>query len=475
MVCYMNMIAGVNNTVASVQSVAESEAMRIGEEFTGLCGHLNVLHARMVMLVAEALVSEAWAGWGLRSPEHWLCWQTGVSPSRAQRIVSIARRVDDLPVTMAAFAKGVLSIDQVAVIAAHARAFNDAEACELARSASVAQLSAVLSRYRFADGSRGYAPKPAVTPEQSTSGYAAEDTASTTADSASDDDAAANPASPAPTDTAPDPKMAARETAAAEPGWLSHGYNDDGRYSMHLNAPADLGAVIEAALAEAHDRLFRERDGDVTWLDALADVCARSLAAIASPSRSDLYRIYVHLDTEGAWLNTGPALPKTLIDKILCDGYVRPLWHSAGTPINVGDSTRVIPINTRRVVKDRDRVCRFPGCHNTHRLELHHIIGWHSDHGPTNTSNLIALCPKHHAMRHQSMYTITGNADQVDGVIFRRRDHSTISATAAPAPPGNQAPPAPSNGFSYQHPSGEPLHQDCIMLREPPTPNEQAA
>ncbi len=42
-----------------------------------LCGHLNVLHAQLVDTVVEALDAGLWEQWGIRSPEHWLAWQTG--------------------------------------------------------------------------------------------------------------------------------------------------------------------------------------------------------------------------------------------------------------------------------------------------------------------------------------------------------------------------------------------------------------
>ncbi|HEX3090270.1 MAG TPA: hypothetical protein VHQ23_16585, partial [Ilumatobacteraceae bacterium] len=46
----------------------------------GLCGSLNVLHAQLVAAVVEALDDGLWEQWGIRSPEHWLAWQTGMTP-----------------------------------------------------------------------------------------------------------------------------------------------------------------------------------------------------------------------------------------------------------------------------------------------------------------------------------------------------------------------------------------------------------
>src|ERR1700712_6102854 len=93
---------------------------RLAVDFADICGHLNVLHERMVARTAELLESSAWEDSDCRSPEQWLAWQTGLSPERAHQIVLIARRRAELPVTFAAFADGLLSIDQMAVVARRA-------------------------------------------------------------------------------------------------------------------------------------------------------------------------------------------------------------------------------------------------------------------------------------------------------------------------------------------------------------------
>ena len=118
-------------------------------ELAVVCGGLNQLSARLVGLVAAGLESEAWAGAGIRSPEHWLVLRAGLSPGRARQVVSMARRAAALPVVMGAFAAGSLSVDQVAVVVRHAPSHVEASVAELAVSASVPQLSRVLSRYAF--------------------------------------------------------------------------------------------------------------------------------------------------------------------------------------------------------------------------------------------------------------------------------------------------------------------------------------
>lgn len=90
---------------------------RLQDRIVQVCGHLNVLHAELVTLTAEAVTTSAWSGEGVVSPQHWLAWQTGLSPERAKQTVHIAQRCTELPVSYAAFNDGLLSIDQMTVVA----------------------------------------------------------------------------------------------------------------------------------------------------------------------------------------------------------------------------------------------------------------------------------------------------------------------------------------------------------------------
>ena len=126
----------------------------------------------------------------------------------------------------------------------------------------------------------------------------------------------------------------------------------------------------------------------------------------------------------------------------------------------------MIPLRTRRLVILRDQGCRIPGCTVTHHIEVHHIVHWEDD-GPTDTWNLIALCPRHHRMHHRGELGITGNADATDGITFTNRHGRVIGTTGArPQPPG--APPTTPTGV-YEHPLGERLDPQWLYFN-PPTP-----
>jgi hypothetical protein len=119
------------------------------EELASLCGVLNASYARLVAIVAAALVDQSWAIAGVRSPEHWLTMRAGLSPFRAKAIVAVARRHGELPTVMSAFADGQLSIDQVMVVARFAPAHVEASVAELAFYASVPQLRRALTHFSF--------------------------------------------------------------------------------------------------------------------------------------------------------------------------------------------------------------------------------------------------------------------------------------------------------------------------------------
>jgi len=386
-----------------------------------ICGQLNVLHAQLLGAVQEALAGELWVQPGVRSVEHWLAWQTGMAPSRAQQLVDAARRAGELPVTFAAFADGELSVDQVTTVARWTPAHNDQEACELAKVCGTGQLRHALSRY------------------------------------------VRRPVEDAPSAAPPVP---AGEIGERE--YVFGSFDDHGHYRLSGVLDADRGAVVQKALEEARDRLFHDGHPDVTWVEALVDVCHRSLAAVGSPSRRDRYRCYIHLATDTpdgepvAWLNAGPALPDTLRDLICCDSVAQPLFIADGLPINQGRARYIVPERTRRQVLDRDRTCRYPGCGAHTFLDIHHILEF-LRHGRTDLDNLLALCPAHHRGFHHRDYTISGNPNLPGQLHFHDRRGQPIQAHAPPRPPTG---PPPSPTRPYQHPTGERINPRWLTFRD---------
>lgn len=407
------------------EQVAAADAWRaaLREQIGEVAGVLNVTHARLVALTRQAIEAEGWQGWGIRSVEHWLTLQAGLSPTRAREIALLAEARADYPETAAAFEAGQLSVDQTVAVLRNAPPHNDAEAASIAKISSVSQIRAVLSKGTRFPG---------------------------------DDEDRTAEAAPASDERVPDPAVA--------PGRLAYGYQGS-RFWLQLDTPADAGALVEQAIAEAHDALFDSGQPHVSGADALAEVARRSLSA-APGERAGHYRVLIHLDDGRAWLNGGPVLPAALRDRLTCVGRAAPLWCHDGVPVSVGRSQRIVPDRTRRLLADRDRRCLFPGCPATRHLEIHHLRHW-ADGGPTDTANLASLCPYHHDAHHRGEFTITGNPDSPGPLAFVDADGRTIPPLAKPRPP-SPGEPLPRPNQPYRHPTGERIQTRWLHFSGPP-------
>jgi hypothetical protein len=479
------------------------------QELAAVCGVLNASYARLVAIVDQTLKDDSWAIDGVRSPEHWLAMRAGLSPFHARQVVAVVRRCGDLPTVMSQFAAGQLSLDQVSVVARYAPAHVEASVAEFAVNASVTQLRRALSKYSFDPPAQ-----PGVSPQTTTFGTGPGDAeanddrpddtqgcAGETGDQETSDkeagdgdqesghseagdagpcdsEASDSEASDAEACNPPTWNGFALDDCATAPAELSMSHDENGRFTLRFTAPADVGALVEAALKEAKDALFHAGHPKATMGDAMVELARRSLGSVTSINRRDAYRTYVHLDSEGGWLTGKPRLPAQITKKLTCDGILQPVWHTQGAPVNVGRAQRIVPTRTRRLVEDRDRGCRFPGCPSTH-VECHHLIHW-VDGGPTDTWNLASICPFHHDAHHDGDFTIAGNADDPGGLTFTTRQGYSIRpgptfTTPIDPPPPTTAPDSPDSPLPapdpprilYRGPTGESLDLGWITFSEP--------
>jgi hypothetical protein len=191
----------------------------------------------------------------------------------------------------------------------------------------------------------------------------------------------------------------------------------DGRFQLRYTAPADVGALVEQAIREAKDALFKAGQTNASYADGLAEVAAWSQASVESAGsagskgrsgRLARYRVYVHLSADGSWVGGRGGIPASLAAKFACDGIVQPVSEVNGVPVSVGRKQRIVPDRTRRLIEDRDRGCVFPGCTATRFLEVHHLDHW-ADGGNTDLDRQVCLCPHHHDAHHRGEYSITGH------------------------------------------------------------------
>jgi hypothetical protein len=272
-------------------------------EVAVIAGRLNRDYADLVALTIRLVEGGLWAGGGIRSAEHWLVLRAGLSPGHARDVVRLARRRLELAPAIALLEQGQLSIDQATEVARRVPAAHAAEVTRFARDATVPQLRRLLARYPWepeaASGvSDGAAAAGAALPPDGavlpTAGPALPTDGGSTAG------APASGANLESTTPAHQASTAEGEVpmGAHRPGWafggppelmvrdrapatLSMSY-DSGRFRLVYDAPADVGALVEAAVREAKDALFTAGQADATLGDAMTELANRSLSGIES-------------------------------------------------------------------------------------------------------------------------------------------------------------------------------------------------
>ncbi|MFS8103352.1 HNH endonuclease, partial [Lentzea alba] len=191
---------------------------------------------------------------------------------------------------------------------------------------------------------------------------------------------------------------------------------EGGRYLLSADLDAETGAKLDAlidplAKPEPNDLRFApEREGD-----ALCEI-------VDLATRADSYRIHggeraqltITVDYDKlrtaigtARLDNGEHIPMDKVRKIACDAGVIPMVLGSRSQIHdVGRKTRALNAGLRRMLVARDSGCAFPGCTRPPKhCEAHHIHHW-SDGGPTNLTNLVLLCRRHHDLIHHSDWQI---------------------------------------------------------------------
>ncbi|MFA5885609.1 MAG: hypothetical protein WDA60_17295 [Acidimicrobiia bacterium] len=222
---------------------------------------------------------------------------------------------------------------------------------------------------------------------------------------------------------------AARRTARLLRYWWNQDAGMlDGRFSL----PDIDGAVFESVFNEMIDRMgpakgqpweSREHRG----ADALVELCrahadrdANTQNASTSGNRA---HFVVHVPTHGPATVAGIPLPDAMVERLRGDAKIEPvLTGDDGEPIAVGRTESVLSEKTKRVVRQRDGKCRWPGCDRRVGLEVHHC--WPSSWGGTDDLwNLAAVCTIHHPqLAPQGPLLLLGNPNNPAGLSLIHRD-----------------------------------------------------
>lgn len=323
------------------------------------------LRDRLEAKVAGAVGRFAMAGGpeadGALSTAAWLRHRTGADPSDAHRQAVAARKLAALPVTRRAFADGMLSRGQVAVVLAHVRTGHLA---------------------RFAGHEPELVPLLAPLPVDQVARATAEWRAR--ADAL---DALSGPPVP-------------------RPHTVHLARTLDGRGELHGSLDADLHALLEAGFRVAdggdHELPLPERRAE-----ALATVFQHFLDhqhCVVGGRHRPHVNVVLSPDRlhEARYLDTDQPVTPAALGVLLCDAaFHRLVTDGAGAVLDDGRATRIWPGDLYNAIAVRDQGRRFPGCDRPASwCDVHHAREWDAHGGTTSIRNGVLLCRRHHRLLH---------------------------------------------------------------------------
>jgi hypothetical protein len=353
-----------------VEDLAELTGSQLAERLLRIDRLANCVEAERLRTVRVFSRSGAWADDGSLSVKAWLRRHCRMAPGAASETVSVARRLEELPATDAAFADGEISYSHVRVIT---KATGDLQPCV------VDQLEPVL-----AASARDLDPKRLRTvAEHARHALAPE-------------------------------RFLDAEQDAHQARRLDISETFEGRHVLDGEFHAEAGALIATAIHAAETTSKDDpRTPKQRRADGLEVVCRSYLDRGQAPRNGgERPHLNINLDLADLERRAG-AKAGTLAwseqpisgeaaRRLACDaGVSRIITNGRSEPLDVGRRTRVVPAALRRAVIARDGQCVEPGCDRPPEwCDVHHIVHW-IDGGETRLDNLELRCHPHHRDEHE--------------------------------------------------------------------------
>ena len=322
----------------------------------------------------------------------WLKWKCKLSGGAAAERVEIARQLEKLPKTEAAFASGDIGYQHVALMARTAEHVGAAAVRQA--EPGLLQAAQTMDPGQFTGVAKDFEHRI-------------------------DAEGALNEANRA---------HARRYLHLSEP--------QDGMVRIDGLLDAEGGATIKTALQpfmqpiKDDERSFGQRQHD-----ALIELCRQGAGKREGASgkrdgagpRPQLI-IRASLDTlaglSGApagELEGGGTVPAATVQRYACDSAISRLIGRGELEHELSHATRTIAPSTRRALEARDQHCVFSGCDRRPSwCDGHHLIWW-TQGGPTTLANLGLLCRPHHRLVHEGGWTLERRGGRFTAIPPPRR------------------------------------------------------
>jgi len=216
----------------------------------------------------------------------------------------------------------------------------------------------------------------------------------------------------------------AEEVAGVEARSLTIKTGEGGMVWLRGVLDPEGAAVFRTAVEPLAQRDGKEddRNRERRLGDAVVELARRSLDNALVPQRGSVrphLQVTTTLETllqrcgaPAADLEFSLPISAKAVERLACDCNVtRILLGADSMVIDVGRSRRVITPAQSKGLKVRDKGCRFPGCDRPATYTSgHHLVHW-TKGGPTDLSNLVLLCYRHHWMVHEGNWQLVKTDD----------------------------------------------------------------
>ncbi|MFI8569693.1 DUF222 domain-containing protein [Rhodococcus sp. NPDC078407] len=426
---------------------------------------IQLLEARRIALVAEIDIRVSREKLGFPGPAGWLTSTTLLTPSKAHKVVALARGLKNFPDIADAVNTGSISVDHAALILD----FAETPPKELPQQGQDDARAALLTSATGPEARTGPL-RAAITRLHDTFGGKtppAEDTdrnelfASTTLNgrlvAKMDFDAvtgeklltALSPlTAPRPAaDGTPDDRSPARRRADAF-GHILDRYlamsdrPTEGGEKPHINLHIrlqdlqSLGGQNSDDITDDETTRAAAQSNNAAEGDAVENDTATGPGNQARSATADrgAYRDLFGDGSSVGWLPWMGPLSRNTSRQLACDCLLTAIvMDENGNPLNLARTARTVTAKQKRALTARDHGCAFPGCGKPAAwTEGHHIRHW-TDGGPTDMNNLVLLCGFHHRLIHHSDWEVFIGTDQhpwfvppasVDPTRQPRRSHA---------------------------------------------------
>src|SRR3954470_17396587 len=339
----------------------------------------NRIDAELARTVRRAELAQAPEHDGLKTMASWLRGHARLSPAAAGQLVRNGRALEFLPAVAAACAAGVITAEQVGVLAPVTRPEHQSGRRRPGRRAGPGRPRAGAAA----------APRQHVQLGVVVDRYLAR----------------LDPDGPE-----PDPTEGRSLTLSRHSdGWVSVRGQLDAVGGEKLAAALESLAQADRPAGDIRSRAQRLGDALVQLADnALASGDLPRLRTVQPQMLVMIPAADLVDPSTGAGRATtgfGATLSAARARWAACDGTLtRIVLGPDGLPLDHGRTKRLVSPQLRRAVELRDRQCVFTGCQApTHWCDVHHLLEWING-GQTCLENSALLCERHHTKVHHGFH-----------------------------------------------------------------------